>query len=268
METALEIEPFSDDSDQYINADRNPDLGSDRVLRGAVEGLDTQMLFDPSKEQLHLPAALVELSNGESRQEKVVGKKYQPLLIGSIVVTHSANSLGISTFGNGIVERDDLVGLQTGPLVDPLREKPPTIEAFLGPGHEERSRLVQSVESSKIEISTIHQVNGARFPKKLVEDVDFVNLSTGHNHYGGNRAAKIEQGVKFHGRFAPAELSPRKQGQAQIDGGGIQGVDGLIEFEAEGFVAVKIPCYSDQHLSEVGVDSPIAHPIGMGQGVA
>jgi len=54
METALEIEPFSDDSDQYINADRNPDLGSDRVLRGAVEGLDTQMLFDPSKEQLHL----------------------------------------------------------------------------------------------------------------------------------------------------------------------------------------------------------------------
>src|SRR5713226_1177676 len=122
------------------------------------------MLLDPAKEQLHLPATLIKLGDGERRQEKVVGKKHQTILTQSIVVTNSAKPLGVTSFGDGIVERDDLVGAQTAPLVDCLRKKSPTIESFFGPSHEEGSRLVESVESSKIEIGTIHQMNGARFP--------------------------------------------------------------------------------------------------------
>lgn len=226
------------------------------------------MLLDPAKEQLHLPTALIELGNSESRQEEIVGQKHQPLLARSIVVTNSAKPLGIAAFGNGIVERDDLIRSKAGGLVDRLREKALTIESFFGPSHEEGSRLVESVESSKIEISAIHQVNGAGFPEELVEDVDFVNLSAGDDDHGGNGAAKIEQGVQFDGRFVSAKLSPRKQRQTQVDGGSIESVDGLIELDAERFVAVKGARHSDQHMGEVGVDSPVAHLIGVGQGVA
>lgn len=226
------------------------------------------MLLDPSKEQLHLPTALIELGNGERGQEKIVGQKHQAFLARSIVVTDSPKALGISAFGDGVVERDDLVRSKAGSLVDRLREKALTIESFFGPSHEEGSRLVKSVEPSKIEISAIHQVNGAGFPEQLVEDVDLVNLSAGDDHHGGNRAAKIEQGVQFDGRFVATELSPRKQRQAQIDGRSIQGVDGLIEFDAERFVAVKAARHFDQRMGKVGVDSPVADLIGMGQGVA
>jgi len=226
------------------------------------------MLLDPAKEQLHLPTTLIELGNSERGQEKIVGQKHQALLARMIVVPHSPKALGIAAFGNGIVERDDLIRSKAGGLVDRLREKALTIESFFGPSHEEGSRLVESVESSKIEISAIHQVNGAGFPEELVEDVDFVNLSAGHNHHGGNGAAKIQQGVQFDGRFAAAELSPRKQRQAQIDSGSIESVDGLIELDAERFVAVKVARQSDEHMCEVGVDSPVADLIGVGQGIA
>jgi len=226
------------------------------------------MLLDPSKEQLHLPTALIELGNGERGQEKIVGQKHQAFLARSIVVMDSPKAFGISAFGDGVVERDNLVASKAGSLVDRLREKALTIESFFGPSHKERSRLMHSVESLEIEISAIHQVNGAGFPEELVEDVDFVNLSAGDDHHGGNRAAKIEQGVQFDGRFVATELSPRKQRQAQIDRGRIQGVDGLIEFDAKRFVDVKIARHSDQRMGEVGVDSPVADLIGMGQGVA
>ncbi len=42
-------------------------LGLDRVLGGAEEALDAQVLLDPLKEQLDLPAAFVELRDGERR---------------------------------------------------------------------------------------------------------------------------------------------------------------------------------------------------------
>lgn len=262
------MEPLSDDGDQDVDRHSNPDLSCDGVFGGAVEGFDTQMLLDPAEEQLHLPAALIELGDGERGQEKIVGQKHQPFLARSIVVTNSAKPLGIAAFGNWIVERDDLIGSKAGPPVDRLREEPLTIEASFGPSHEEGSRLVEPVESSKVEISAIHQVNSSGFPDKLVEDVDLVDLATGDDDHSGNGAAKVQQGVQFDGRFAPAELSPRKQRQAQVDRGGIERVDGLIEFDAQRLLAVKAAGRLDQHLGEVGVDSPVAHLIGMGQSVA
>src|SRR5712692_1364243 len=226
------------------------------------------MLLDPAKEQLHLPATLIELGDGERRQEKVVGKKHQAILTQSIVVMNSAKPLGVTSFGDGIVERDDLVRSQTAPLVDCLRAKPPTIESSFGPSHKEGSRLVHAVESSKIEIGTIHQINSARFPDQLVEDVDLVDLPAGDNYHRGDGAAKVQKCVQLDGRFAAAELSPRKQRQAQIDRGGIERVDGLIEFDSEGLLLVELACCFDQHMSELGIDSPIADLIGMGQGIS
>ncbi len=80
METSLQVEPFSDDGDQYVDRDCNPDLSSDCVFGGAIEGLDTQMLLDPAKEQVHLPTTRIGLGNGEMGQKKIVVQKHQSLV--------------------------------------------------------------------------------------------------------------------------------------------------------------------------------------------
>lgn len=56
---------------------RSPDLGLDRVRRGADAGLDLQVLFERFEEQLDLPAILVDGSNGGCAEAVVIGEKHQ-----------------------------------------------------------------------------------------------------------------------------------------------------------------------------------------------
>ena len=68
------------------------------------------------------------------------------------------------------------------------------------------------VESGKIQVAAIHQINGSRFPDQLIEDIDFVNLATSHDHHRGNTAAQVEQGMQLDGGLASAELSRQISG--------------------------------------------------------
>ena len=61
-----------------------------------------------------------------------------------------------------------------------------------------------------------------------------MDLAAGHINTGRNAAAQVQQGMQFDGAFLAAELRPGKQRQAQIDGGGVEGIDGLVQLHAEG----------------------------------
>ena len=74
--------------------------------------------------------------------------------------------------------------------------------------------------------------------------------------------------MQFNGAFGVTEARPGKDGQAQVDGGGIEGVDGVFEFDAEVLVEIELPGGMDEGLGEVGVDAPVAGLVGVGQGVA
>jgi hypothetical protein len=62
-----------------------------------------------------------------------------------------------------------------------------------------------------------------------------------------------------------AKPGPREQRQAQVDGSGIQGVQALVEFDADGVARVQWPCDANQDLGEVGIDAPVAGLVGVGQ---
>ena len=71
-------------------------------------------------------------------------------------------------------------------------------------------------------------------------------------------AAQIEHGVELDGGLGLLERRPRKQRQAEVDGGGIERVDGVGEIDAKSVVGVQAPGDGDQGLGEVGVDAPVA----------
>ena len=74
----------------------------------------------------------------------------------------------------------------------------------------------------------------------------------------GDVAVQVEQRVHFDGGFVLSELRPRKQRQAQIDGGGIQRIQTLVEIHTDRIDA-------DQDLGEVGKDTPVPRLISVGQ---
>ena len=81
-------------------------------------------------------------------------------------------------------------------------------------------------------------------------------------------ATQIEQGVHLDGGLVGSKPGPGEQRQAEVDGGGVQGIDGVVEIETERLVGLPGAGDADQHLSEVGEDVPVVRLVGVGQGGA
>ena len=94
MERGLDLKLLLDDGDQHVDGDGDPNLRLHRVLGGAVEALDAQVLFDPLEEQLDLPAASVKRADGECWQDEVVGQKDQMLVGLGIVIANASQVAG------------------------------------------------------------------------------------------------------------------------------------------------------------------------------
>ncbi len=59
-----------------------------------------------------------------------------------------------------------------------------------------------------------------------------------------------------------------KSVRQEIDGGGVERIDGLVEIDAESVIDVQAPGDADQAFSEVGMDAPVAQLVGVGRGGA
>ncbi len=80
-----------------------------------------------------------------------------------------------------------------------------------------------------------------------------------------NVAAQIQKGVQLDGGLGAAEMCPWEDGQAQVDGRGIECVDGIVQIEAQVLVRIQRAGNPNQGLSEVCIDAPIALLVGFGQ---
>src|SRR5437660_553128 len=127
---------------------------------------------------------------------------------------------------------------------------------------------MELVQSGEIVVAAIHYIEGACFEENLVQNLDVVDFAMCNDDHSWDAAAQVEQGVQLHRPFVFAELGPRKKRQAKIDGGRVEGIDSFVERHPEVVVEVKLSGPSDQQLSKVGVDAPVAHRVGVRQSVA
>ena len=89
--------------------------------------------------------------------------------------------------------------------------------------------------------------------------------SFGNFNKSGDRATQIEQGVHLDGSLLGSEPGPREHRQAEVDGGGVQGIHGVVEIETERLVGVHGARDVNENLSEVGEDAPVVRLVGVGQ---
>ena len=95
-----------------------------------------------------------------------------------------------------------------------------------------------------------------------------MNPAMSDNDEGGNASSEVQQRMQFYSAFVDSELGPREKGETQIDGGGVQSIGGLIQFDSEGIVGVEATSLANEDLGKVGIDSPISDLVGMSQGIA
>ena len=95
-----------------------------------------------------------------------------------------------------------------------------------------------------------------------------MNLPMGDADHARNRASQIHFGMEFDGALVLPKRSPWKKRETQVDRGGIQGVNGLVELHSEVLVRIQLSGDLDQHVSKIGIDAPIPFFVGIGQGAS
>ncbi len=226
------------------------------------------MLFDPFEEQFDLPAAMIELGDGQRRHGEVVGQEDERFAGLGIPKADAPQRVGIILPGVKASGQNGLVKLQTGGFVHGTGVATGAAEVFSGAGDEESAALMETMKSGEVQIAAIHDVEGTGHPDQLIKDVHVVNTGWSDNDDGGKVALEREQRVKFDGGLVSAEGGPWEQREAQVNGGGIQRVSGGLKFKAEGFIRVERGGLLNEDVSEAGKDTPVAFFVGVGQRAA
>lgn len=165
-------------------------------------------------------------------------------------------------------ERDGLFADEAGASVDHMRVPALGLEVGLGADDGEAAGLVKAAEPIEVDVSAIHDVDGTGLGQQLIEDIDVVQLAVADEDEGRDIAPQIQERVQLDRRFGRAKRRPGKDRETQIDRGGIERVDGVLEIEPERLIGVKPPGCADQALRKVAVDAPIPRRVGIGQRVA
>ena len=268
MQRKFQIEALANDGHEHVHGHSDPHLGLDRVLGGAEEALDAQMLLDPSKKQFHLPPTLVEGADGERGQGEVVGEEDQRLGGLGILEANAAQPLGVALMRVEHRQLHRLIADQPGAAIHGPRDQASELGIGLRSRDEEAAGLMQCIEALEVQVPAIHHVEGARLGHEQVEDVDIVELAIADMDEGGNSAAQIEQRVQFHRRLGLTKRGPGKQRQTKVDRGRVQRVDRLAQFDTERLLGVQAPGNANQRLGELEVDTPVASFVGVGKGTA
>ena len=264
----IQMQSFLGNGDQHVGGYSDPDLSLHRVLAGAKEHLDAQMLLDPLEEQLHLPALAVQTGNQLRPQGKVVGQKHQPL--SGIVFDNYPAQRGRVVLAR--IEHAQHPGLVAQHIrVDPVhrvRVTPLELGVALGTRHKERFGFVNNVQPGKVQVTPVQQVKRSWLEFQFVQRIDLVRLAIGDVNEAGDISPQVQQRMKLDGGLGGAKRCPGKHRQTQIDGGGIERVDRPVQIEGEGLAGIQRTRHANQVLRKVGVYLPRARGVCIGQRVA
>lgn len=155
----LQFEALTHDGHQQVHAQRDPQLGLDRVGRVAEKHLDPQVLLDPFEKQFHLPATVIEFADRAGRQGKIVGQEHVvPLGLG-IHEAYVPQQFRILAARLQTGQANRLIGSQPGGLVDFPALAHRVIHVLFGAGHKVSLLLRKAMQPHKIHSRSIRCYN-------------------------------------------------------------------------------------------------------------
>lgn len=256
---------FIETGHHEVDADRDPDLRAHGVLASTVKGLNAEVLLDPFEEQLDLPAAFVDGRDGYGGQAEMVGQKDESLSRFSVYEANTPKRLRIVPFSFCGAQANDLIASQSGRLVHWTGLENVEARVLFAPDDEVGTGLFNPKEAFEIEVSPVEHIDAASFEKDLVEEVHVMDRPLGNTHEYGDGTGQVDLRVQLDGGLGCSESGPREHGEAKVDGGGIDGVDQLIEVQSVGVARVQSAGLADENLGERLIDPPVPALVRVGE---
>ena len=124
---------------------------------------------------------------------------------------------------------------------------------------------MQAIQPIEIQVAPVHDVERAGLDGQHVQHVDVAHLAVADVDEGRDGPAQVQQRVQLDGGLGGAKRRPVEQAQTQVDGGGVQGIDGVVQLDTQRLAGVELAGTTDQHGRKVRPDAPVARFVGVGQ---
>lgn len=242
-----------------IGADARPDLCFNGIYGLSIKRFDSQVLLNPFKEQFDLPATFVVVGDPSGVAPGDVGQKDNILLGLGIDQTNPTHRPRISSLGFGAGQPDDLIALQTAGRINRRGGFAIILQILFGPNYKPSTLAVQVVQTLKIQVSTIHNIDAAGQDRDHVQDLYIVGLAVGNMDKCGDGALQVHKSVQLNSGFTGTKLSPREQGKTQVDGRGIQDLYGFGQL----VFAIQGLGMGYQDYGQILIDLPRAMRVGV-----
>ncbi|OBQ32072.1 MAG: hypothetical protein AN487_23075, partial [Anabaena sp. CRKS33] len=194
---------------------------------------DTEMALDPLEEEFDLPSRLVELGHGESGDLQVVGEEDKMLGRLLVEVAHPAQRIWEVGRCFGKRRRSNLIAENALQAIPRHRVMTGEAKIALGPRDEEGACQNDTSKSSKVHVAAIHHIEGSRFEEQVVEPVNIGLAGSGDVDACRDRASQIELGMHLDPSFGASKIGPWEETQREIDRGGIQSVNRVLQFQSK-----------------------------------
>lgn len=169
----------------------------------------------------------------------------------------------LQSFGG---EQNLLITTESDRLVDWVGDNPSPFYGRLQSRDEKGLCLLDGLQPCEVPVTSIDHVDPVRFDGDLGCRFDIVYLSIRDGQKCGDITPQIHHAVQFDGSLRFAEFRPRKQGQGQVNDGGIQCIDGVVDIDGQFGIGV-FPARTLQHgLGKLLVDSVVTPFVGISKG--
>ena len=242
---------------QQVNADCDPDLSSHGVLGCAEKCFDAQVLLDPLEEQFDLPAAFVNGRDSLCWQVEVIRQEDQALSSLGIKEADTSEFFRIVSLTFVSAQANGLITAQAAGLIDWTRLAQAESHIAFCSYDKVGICAFDSKESGKVKVSTVEDIDASSFKEHPIHEVNVMNRPLCNLHKNRDRTSQVYLSVEFNRGFSPAKMSPRKHRQTQINRGGIDGINHLVDVEPVGVFPIKSSRFTNQNLSECFVNAPV-----------
>src|SRR5574344_721278 len=197
-----------DDVHEAESDDRHTYLDTDSVLADTPKHRHSEMLFDPSEKQFHLPSTLVQVRYFASRKIEIVRViDKRPLEFWGIVY----NPSDLARIVSYVVVGGKLYSLVGQNIVFTIKQFLSQFEVEQGmslfSNHKEGSNYVDTIKPGKIVISSVKDVASMRFVGNRIHRIDIVDIRVGYPEEGWNLKCDVEHRMHFDARLGAFERS-------------------------------------------------------------
>ncbi len=145
---------------------------------------------------------------------------------------------------------------------------PVVLEIPLCADDEKRHVFCESIQTIKIDISPVHDIESTSLGDNLIEDAGIVNFLVSDSDESGNIAPQIQQGVKLYSSFALSIPCPWKERKTEVDHYGVKYIGSLVQLHPKVLPGIEFSGSFDQYMGKIRIDAPVAFLVGVGQSAA